>query len=142
MRGYKVIRDTFRQNKKRGFAALYTLFYYGIFSFKYQLTWGFIIPILTLLSILGLSTTIIYYLADFTMFLSLSLLAKNLLREKYPDDPYSSRGVHEFIKDFFSFYFVFRPIVTLAFIYSYMVVLKDIVIAKLKREKPKWILYT
>ncbi len=142
LRGYRVIKDIFNQNIKRGFAALYTLFYYGIFSFKYQLTWGFIIPTLALLNYIHLFTTLIYYSVDFGIFFISSLLAKSLLKKKYPDDPYSNRNLKEFFKDFLSFYFIFRPIVTATFVYSYLKVLKDIIIAKIKRRKPKWFLYT
>jgi len=68
LRGYEVIKSIFNQNKKRGLAAFYTIFYYGIISFKYQLTWGFIIPILSLLDYLPLSTALTYYSIDFGVF--------------------------------------------------------------------------
>jgi len=64
------------------------------------------------------------------------------LKRKYPDDPYSNRNTKEFLKDFLSFYFIFRPMTTVAFVYSYLKVLKDIIIAKIKRKKPEWFLYT
>jgi len=142
LRGYEVIKNIFNQSKKRGLAAFYTILYYGIISFKYQLTWGFIIPILSLLNYLSLSTTLIYYSIDFGAFFILSLLAKSILKRKYPDDPYSKRNIKEFLKDFLSFYFVFRPMVAVTFTYSYLKVLKDIIIAKIKRKKPEWFLYT
>jgi len=131
LRGIQTIKDCFRISKKRGIGALYTIIYYSFLSTKYNLTYLSLLPLSFLIPSLQ-SWAIKFYLLDILAWLLVSSLATYYFN-KYYEKRYGIKiSLSEYVKDFLSFYFIFKPIIALSQICAMAQTIYDIM------RRKKW----
>jgi len=131
LRGIQTIKDCFKISKKRGISAVYTIIYYTILSTKYNLVYLSLLPLsLVIPSLQGWA--IKFYLSDILSWLLISSLAIYYFDKHYEKHYNIKTPLSEYIKDFLSFYFIFKPIIALSQTYAMLQTMYDII-----RQK-KW----
>ncbi len=117
LRGLGTIKDCFKISKKRGFGALYTIIYYTALSTKYNLLYLSLLPLSLIITSLQ-NWAIRFYLLDMLGWLTVSSIATYYFNRYYKNHYNIKTSLKDYIKEFLSFYFVFKPITAFSQIYA------------------------
>ncbi len=126
LRGLKTIKDCFRISKKRGFGALYTIIYYAALSTKYNLLYLSLLPLSLIISYLQ-NWAIKFYLLDMLGWFTVSSIATYYFNRYYSKHHNIKISLKDYIKEFLSFYFIFKPITAFSQIYAMFQTIYDII---------------